>query len=153
MFSALQNSMTKLCSAFLDRKLNYKWYDISNAQFWSALKWECEWKKWTSWAGTSILEESQTKPHVPSHNIPITLMWKIWDKILCNNMIKQTTFSTARNCTSVSYDHSTGSINNKKTQTTNQLVRITNMILHLQRRHIQGLLRILEIQRIQILIR
>ena len=31
-------------------------------------------------------------------------------------MIKQTTFSTARNCTSVSYDHSTGSIKNKKTQ-------------------------------------
>ena len=66
---------------------------------------------------------------------------------------EQTTFSTACNYTFISYDPNTGSINMMRTQTTNQLVRITNMILHLHRRHIQGLLIILEAQRIQILMR
>ena len=45
--------MTKLCSAFLNMKINWKLVDKSNAQFWSALKWERVLKKWTYWAGTS----------------------------------------------------------------------------------------------------
>ena len=40
-FSALHNSMTKLCSAFLSVKINWKLADKIIAQFWSALKWEC----------------------------------------------------------------------------------------------------------------
>ena len=39
-----------------------------------------------------------------------------------------------------------------KTKTTNQLVRITDMILHLHRTEIQGLLSMLEMQGTQILV-
>ena len=39
-FSALQNSMAKLCSEFLNVKKKWKLVEKINAQFWSALKWE-----------------------------------------------------------------------------------------------------------------
>ena len=50
---ARHNSMTKLCYAFLNMKINLKLVEKSNAQFWSALKWQRVFKKWMSWAGTS----------------------------------------------------------------------------------------------------
>ena len=37
---AQHNSITKLCYAFLNMKINWKVIDKSNAQFWSAFKWE-----------------------------------------------------------------------------------------------------------------
>ena len=48
---ARHNSMTKLCYAFLNIKINWKLVEKSNAHFWSALKWEPVHKKLTSWSG------------------------------------------------------------------------------------------------------